>query len=332
MPSLVNQVEMALKSVLKLGWKKSALAPEIRARLIFGGRTMEVYLEWCCRFVRWAREPANGGLRRLVELPPLAAQAWVQGMIDARRSAWTVSMAISALRKLEWGIYTRWGWRVKLIDPAHLVDRQRRLLKKRRRRGAYPAADLRLLRLYLPAEYRGAMDACVALGLRRKEVLSVQASHVDLSATVYEVKGLNGQWTDKLMPSGYAGVVRVRRGKGGRPRAIPVPDWYRPQLEYLVQGRAPEDRLWPIQARAFGAAVARACEEAGIDSRGVHGFRHSWALQRLFHLMGLGLTEDAARQTVSWWLGHNRLPVTASYLSKRPQPGFDIQQYVSEGA
>lgn len=315
MPSLVNQVEMALISIYRPGIQKSTLTPAQRERLIIGGRTMEVYLEHGCRWARWAREEL--GVRRLVEAR-LAGQPWVQELIDGGRSAWTIAAAISALRKLEKGIATRWGRPVVLIAPEHLAGRPRRLLRLRRRRGAYPPEDLALLLAHLDPGHRTVAEACVALGLRRREVISVQAGDVALAAVTYSVKGLGGDWTDRPMPEGYRGVIRVRRGKGGRPREIPVPLEYRGALEEMLRhSHAPTDRLWPVQALELGEAVTAACRRAGIPSRGVHGLRHTWAKARMRHLQDMGATEEGARQVVSWWLGHNRLAVTSSYVPKR---------------
>jgi hypothetical protein len=93
------------------------LQSDLRRRLIFAGRTLVVYMDLCSRFVRWAG--VELGVRRLVEAQ-LAGQLWVQGLIDAGRSAWTISAAISALRKLEWGIQARWGRKVTLVAPKAL--------------------------------------------------------------------------------------------------------------------------------------------------------------------------------------------------------------------
>jgi integrase len=195
-------------------------------------------------------------------------------------------------------------------------------LKNRKRKGAYPAGELHLLRFYLSThDDRMALDACAALGLRRREVAALQAGDVNLTATTFAVKQPDGTWVDRDLPPGYAGVVSVRKGKGGRPRQAPVPEWYHFMLADLV-ARAPSKhtRLWPVSARLFGYEVLAACRRAEIPSRGIHGLRHFWALQQYWHLRGLGRDDLDARQLVSWWLGHNRIQVTVNYIPRQPAP------------
>lgn len=320
MPSMVNQVEMALLSVFRPGWKKHQMPADQRQNWIYSGRTLEVYLYHCCRWAKWAREQL--GIARLVEAH-LGAQPWVQQMIDSGRSAWTIAAAISAIRKLEVGIDRRWGRQVTLIVPDSLVQRPRRRLAERIRKGAYPLADLQLLRAFIADEYRPVLDACLALGLRRHEVIAVRACDVDLAATAYQVKEKDATWSSHPIPPGYQGVVRVRRGKGGRSREVPVPVEFRRQLEALLQSTPGEDRLWPVQAIAFGEEILSACQRAQIPSRGVHGLRHSWALEQYSHLRRLGYSDPEARQIVSWWLGHNRLAVTLSYIPRNFTGKYD---------
>lgn len=317
-PSIVRQIEMALVPLYdeRPALKKHEIPDELRSNWIWSGRTLENYLEWCTWWGRWAQQEL--GLRQLTDAH-LMGQPWVQGLIDDEgHSMWTVSAVTSALRKLEVGIRRRWHRPVILIVPESLVNRDRRWLADRVRRGHYPADEIRLLRLYIAAEYRSALDACLALGLRRREVIAVQAQDVDPLATEFAVKTAEGGWSPRPLPDGYAGVVRVRRGKGGRPREVPVPFRYRETLVDLVRTAAePTTRLWPIQARAFGYAVIAGCRAARIGSRGVHGLRHSWALREYLHLRQLGFTDTDARQVISWWLGHNRLAVTANYIERK---------------
>lgn len=319
MPSLIWQVEQALLALYKPGLKKHQLPLAKRQKLIVGARTLEVYLRTCCQFAKWCRTELH--IKRLTDAH-LAGQIWVQAMIDAGRSPWTVAMAVSALQKLARGVEARWGRRVTFVVPEALVGRQRRLLALRRRRKAdgelaYPEAHLESVLRCLEPPFREAVEAVLHLGLRRREVVSLRAGDVDLRAASFAVKGRDGAWTVHPLPPGYAGVVQVRRGKGGRPREVPVPLGYRDALEARVRtARDPAERLFPVQAQELTRAVARACAAAGVPCRGVHGFRHTWALRQFRHLQGLGYVEVGARQMVSWWLGHNRLGVTVSYIPR----------------
>lgn len=120
MPSIVRQIEMALIAIYKPGLPKHNLAREVRERLILAGRPLELYMEYCCTWARWAKQ--HLGLRRLVDAR-LMGQPWVQDVIDRGRSAWTVTGYIQGLRKLEYGIRARWGSEVTLIVPKALAGR-----------------------------------------------------------------------------------------------------------------------------------------------------------------------------------------------------------------
>lgn len=322
-PSLAFQIRAALVPLFHTpplglrpkGVKKHQLGEAERARYIWSGKTLENYLEWCNRWAKWARREL--GLRQLVDAQ-LMGQPWVQGMIDSDYSPWTIAGTISALRKLEVGIWHRWGRKVTLVVPESLVRRPVRRLDSRRRRGHYPAGEIQLLRTHIDPAYRDALEACLALGLRRHEVIAVQARDVDLSTRSFAIRGRDGESFDRGLPPGYAGVVRVRRGKGGRAREIPIPLRFLITLTDLVQrAEKPTTRLWPVQAQAFGFAIIQGCRAAGMASRGAHGLRHSWAVHEYLHLRYRGFSDQDARQVISWWLGHNRLNVTTSYISRK---------------
>lgn len=328
-PSIIRQVELALLAVYKPGRKKHLLTPEVRERVIVSGRTLELYIAHGCTWARWCRE--HFGLRRLVD-SNLMGQPWVQHLIDGERSAWTISAAISALRKLEHGVNARWGRELTLVVPEALAGRTKRLLQSRRRRGRYWPVEIARIRQHLTLPYDRALDAMLALGLRRHEVISIQAGQVDLEAVHYRVKGRDGTWQDQALPPGYRGVVWVRRGKGGRSREVPVPGWYREELRVIAQV-APnaQARLWPVQARELHRAFWRACRAAGVPSRGVHGLRHTWARQNYDFLIALGHSDEQARQMVSWWLGHNRLGVTVAYVPRDSAGADPTEQTKKKG-
>lgn len=313
MPSLVRQIEMALLAVYRPGVKKHHVPAKLRHRWVYSGRSLENYLYLCNWWAEWAGSEV--GLRRLVNAHAMG-QPWVQNvLIDGDYSAWTIGAALSALRKLESGIRARWHRNVTLVNPENLVERPKRFLRDRRRRGAYTADEITALRLYLAPQFRQPFEAMLALGLRRHEVIALRARDVDLTAQAYAVWDREGTWRAEPMLPGYMGIVKVRRGKGGRPREVPVPEEYLSKLEeHARAARDPGQRLYPVQARALHRAIWDACSKAGIPSGGVHSLRHSWAQRQHQQVRSLGYGEGAARQLVSWWLGHDRIAVTASYV------------------
>ncbi len=131
-------------------------------------------------------------------------------------------------------------------------------------------------------------------GLRRQELVNLKLSDVDLRS----------RW------------LKVRRGKGGKGRSIPlapeaaeaIRDWleFRPEVdhEYLLTG---------LGGRRLGknglvSAFRRVAKCAGVDRRGVslHTLRHTFA--------SLLLQEGADLVSIQELLGHSDLSTTAIYL------------------
>jgi integrase len=67
--------------------------------------------------------------------------------------------------------------------------------------------------------------------------------------------------------------------------------------------------------------VRRACDELGIQRRGVHGFRGTVACEFMRAKKSLGYTEKEARRELAQWLGHNphRIEVTYAYVVRSRQ-------------
>jgi site-specific recombinase XerD len=131
-------------------------------------------------------------------------------------------------------------------------------------------------------------------GLRRQELADLQLSDVDVKS----------RW------------LRVRRGKGGKGRSIPlapeaaeaVGDWleFRPEVdhEYLLTGLGGRRLGKNGLVRVF----RRVAKLAGVDRRGVslHTLRHTFA--------SLLLQEGCDLVSIQELLGHSDLSTTAIYL------------------
>lgn len=141
------------------------------------------------------------------------------------------------------------------------------------------------------------LELLYASGLRAQEVVALDLGDVDLEA----------------------GWVRVRSGKGGRPREVPMGRPAQTALRrYLLEARAHlgardgeaalfvNRRGGRLSVRAVGRAVKAALEAAGLSSRvSPHWLRHSFATHLLMNGADLRLVQEL--------LGHARLSTTQNY-------------------
>lgn len=123
-------------------------------------------------------------------------------------------------------------------------------------------------------------------------------------------------------------VLRVRRGKGGRTRLVPV----HPELEAALRVSLDYDRKARSETRIIGvgrahasrwidAAVAATVKAGALkDGRGIssHTFRHSYAR----HLLANGIGVNV----LSRWLGHSQLATTLVYLELLPDPAGTLRR------
>ena len=115
-------------------------------------------------------------------------------------------------------------------------------------------------------------------------------------------------------------TIRVRQGKGGRSRIVPVHPELLNALEAVLQfSQIGRGRLIPVSRstawRWVQAAVDRAVALAALpDSRhvGTHTFRHSYARHLLLHGVPINY--------LSRWLGHRSIQTTLIYLELVPDP------------
>ncbi len=113
------------------------------------------------------------------------------------------------------------------------------------------------------------------------------------------------------------GVCQVRRGKGDRDRAVPIPARLRPELAAWLDGRSGwvfpgRGRAGHLTTRGVQKVVAAAARRAGI-ARHVHphALRHSYATRLL--RTGADILE------VRDLLGHASIATTQLYLSSEPE-------------
>ena len=164
---------------------------------------------------------------------------------------------------------------------------------------------LRLIASESDIRYHACMAVIYSCGLRVSEALSLEVSDIDSSQM----------------------LVKVRRGKGGKARNVPLPDKTLQILRDMWQSHRHPTLLFPAyyqsskpvpnshygaQNRPFSGRclydhVLAAARKAGIKKSKVtpHTLRHSYAT----HL----LEEGVALPTIQEWLGHSDLETTGMY-------------------
>ncbi len=115
-------------------------------------------------------------------------------------------------------------------------------------------------------------------------------------------------------------TIRVRQGKGGRSRIVPVhPELVNALAAVLQFSQIGRGRIIPVSRstawRWVQAAVDRAIELGALpDGKqvGTHTFRHSYARHLLLHGVPINY--------LSRWLGHRSIQTTLGYLELIPDP------------
>ncbi len=195
----------------------------------------------------------------------------------------------------------------------------------RRVRGIHP----RRPELQQPSERKGctlpeylealAVQAILAAAPNPRARLLMLLLQWSAGLRVSEALGL--QPADLLLDSDHP-TIRVRQGKGGRSRIVPVHPELQTALTAVVQFadvaskgrgiiRASRSTAW----RWVQSAVARAVELGALSAGrrvGTHTFRHSYARHLLLHGVPINY--------LSHWLGHRSISTTLIYLELVPDP------------
>lgn len=157
----------------------------------------------------------------------------------------------------------------------------------------------------------GMLAACLLageVGLRRGEILAVRWEDIDLVAGRLTVC--------RQLRKGYEGTP-----KGGRRRVVPLTSGVLAVLKALPQVRrgrvicTPEGE--PVAEAALNHGIYRVCRRAGLQERGWHVLRHSFAT----HLAHFGVNPWRLQA----WLGHSSINMTMRYVhhveeNHRPLP------------
>jgi integrase len=264
--SIIREAIERLDSLMAIGQSR------FQAKQIHSHTTRRVYQQHVLAFINWAR--TNHGITRLAWLDERADELVTRYLTEhvvADRSAYTLQTERAALRLF-------FGDR-SLAAAVSIPRRTRTTITRSRGPAGHD-------RHFQPAHWQAHIRFAQACGLRRAELrdLRVRDVYTDDDGTLF---------------------VHVKHGKGGKVREVPVLPGHEQDVQAVVQGRDPHEKVFDHIPKHMD----------------VHSYRRYSAQQRYLHYApgqalpppeGRLRREDCdpvATQEVSWVLGHNRLDV-----------------------
>jgi integrase len=89
------------------------------------------------------------------------------------------------------------------------------------------------------------------------------------------------------------------------------PKTYKRIEEYFLHKKTP---VFKIRYQAYVDDIRETCKRLNIDPKGSHGFRWTFAQNRVREYQKHGYTYEQALQGVSWEMKHFRASITEHYL------------------
>lgn len=261
MSSIINQVNQCVREIDRIGVsKKSARKQGIKA--IHSHKTKKEVLKIGKQFARWGRE--NYGIKNLHEFKEEHYIAFLESKshttLDYRRSIET------HLRLVQEGLNKRserFGKeRAVFVPEKRLIESRGRLEGVRDR--SYTKEEIRAIKEHVTPSTSLSVSLMESLGLRVSESVQLRVEHVR---------------------GNYVRIQGDTITKGGRDRVIPIPESFQSELQKMCLGKKSWERLVPVTAGTVMNEVTAACRHLKIQSDGTHGFRHSYARERVDQLM-----------------------------------------------
>lgn len=272
--SIVREVKESIDAIDKIGQSKRT-ARENKNSGIHSKKQKENTMSDCQNFVKWCRSEHN--VKSIADLMETHYRAYIgyleqKGISEGHRI--NVETSLGLLEK---------GFRVRSERFEGSPDRfigfcpEKRLETRTRglnvRNRSYSEREVKLIRENVSLEARKGVDLMRELGLRVKEAVNVRREHI---VPTEDGRGL---------------LVDIKEGggitKGGRPREISVPKHFEPRLREIMANKQSHERLVNVSTTTIRDAVNVACKKASIhqDGRGCHGFRHTYARERMQQVM-----------------------------------------------
>lgn len=308
-PSLVRQVVQVFEHIDHIGESRHKAKIEGTARAqIHSYASARTHRQRVITGLRRINDalPPERRLRLLRDLRPEHVELLKGLMIADGLADSTIRNELSSWRKLGHALNAA-GW--SSIQPDELVPaRLYKGLGQSRPRGGYSRDQAEAIISHierthpLGAELGRMARLIAATGLRHDEAARLREADLDRIAGDVLVRGSNA--------------------KGGRQRLVklnpegPCRTAAREAINNIPKGR---NWLWndgPGLSRQLQDAIRDACDHLGIQRKGLHGLRATFAEGYVRERIAGGLDENAARDELTLLLGHGRRSVTYRYAQR----------------
>jgi integrase len=304
-PSLVKQITHAFEEITRIGESRhQAKQSGTAIRTIFSYDSLRTHRQRCITALK--RLPPEQRPKMLRDLNPTHTEQIIELMKAENLSRAYITNTLGSMRKLSYALNTL-GWNMiapEVLAPNSLYTGPRRAAP----RGGYSPEQADKLIEHLSRnrndgiQFRQMLLIMRATGLRHNEVARLRESDLNRELGTIFVRGTNA--------------------KGGRQRLVALPSDDSSGIEAIqtALSNIPTGKNWlwmdgPKLARRLQDAIREACEDLGIEPKGLHGFRGTFTEEFIERRMAnAGLSEKEGRQEVMSLLGHNRRAVTYSYM------------------
>ena len=273
--TIVKDVTDALREIDRIGKPKRSVDENGKVKKDTGkaySKTQKRHDKSACmNFVKWAKE--QHGVKRLNHVKEEHIRAYLGFKKTECVTTKHLQNIETSLRHLENGsraFFKRFDQPVNGFMPEErIVASTGREVPQNR---SYSSEEILTVKQGVSENVRNTVELMCGLGLRSSEALAVRKDHFQ--------QDQSGKW--RLVIGRGEGIT-----KGGRPREIPVRDSFVPTLEKLLAGKKENEQLMKLHDRTVRRGISATLKKNGIDQnrRGCHGFRHTYARERMHELM-----------------------------------------------
>jgi integrase len=303
--SVYYQTSQLVKAIFKEGVKKEERL-EIESEYYYGissYQTMTTYRKVWNNFFNYLKE--HWHLNDCERIKAEHVEAYVEYKIEYYPSKQYLEKISSALGALEIALNKYSCKKYEDVQIYNFNIRQSLLNKAR---------DLKIVaNNYVNRTYQSA--EILIENLSKKEhrlaaTIQLQGGARSEGVTLIKIDQLKGYRIDKIS-SIEVGAVETKE-KGGKIGDVLISkDTYHQLIEYFQSNNT---NIFKLSYQNYANDIRETAQKLGIQPKGSHGFRWTFAQNRIREYQKYGYTYDQALQGVSWEMKHFRANITEHYL------------------